>query len=123
MQKLTNCGCCKVGCHYSDDENPCWGSVDLVAEVELTNGEWGWIHACDGHGGAWEGNDYLKWDAPGAVSDKSAEDEVNYNCLMTRDVYAKILKIGLSAGTSRVSVTLRYLVNEALGAMESAEKD
>lgn len=42
--------CCSADCHngYSP-ERPCWGDVEARDEVSYGDGEWGWVHACEGH--------------------------------------------------------------------------
>lgn len=46
--KLCNCG---EGCvaFESNPDQPCWGQVSAVDEVETSDGDWVWIHACEGH--------------------------------------------------------------------------
>lgn len=45
--------CCGTDCNlYGRNENEsCWGDVDVVDEVLNYEGDYEWIHACQGH---WE---------------------------------------------------------------------
>lgn len=55
--------CCGSDCSYfgADSKEPCWGNVHLVDEVEV-EGEYRWIHECEGHSGVFSG--YAKYNAP-----------------------------------------------------------
>jgi len=46
------CDCCLFEANANE---PCWGKVEAVEEVEIGNGDFGWIHACDGHAQSWDG--------------------------------------------------------------------
>jgi len=43
--------CCVGGeCDFkSTPEQPCWGEVNAVDEIEGGDGEYWWVHACQGH--------------------------------------------------------------------------
>lgn len=32
-----------------DEDEPCWGDVSVVGEVLNYEGDYEWIHACEGH--------------------------------------------------------------------------
>lgn len=53
---------CGAGCAWegTDDKEPCWGEIHVVGEYEEEGNMfgWGWIHACDGHAGMWDGDGY-----------------------------------------------------------------
>lgn len=34
---------------YSTAEQPCWGEVSAVAELDLGDGDFCWVHGCEGH--------------------------------------------------------------------------
>lgn len=45
------CPSCGDPCIYADrpEEGPCEGQVEVVDEVDLGDGDWGWIHTCKKH--------------------------------------------------------------------------
>ncbi len=43
---------CKAECSFLDEstpERPCWGPVNAVDEISGPDGEYWWVHACEGH--------------------------------------------------------------------------
>lgn len=51
------CGC-GWGCDYKDIGGPCWGQVHVLDEVPTDDGDWTWVHGCDGHDGMLDGKPY-----------------------------------------------------------------
>ena len=51
---------CGADCVYfgMNDNEPCWGETGPVEEVEIGDGEYGWIHACEGHKEIHDGGEY-----------------------------------------------------------------
>lgn len=52
--------CCDEWCQFRgvDDEEPCWGEVTVVDEEWNDDGDWWWIHACEGHAPLQSGDQY-----------------------------------------------------------------
>lgn len=50
MSTSNTCGCGE-SCVYEGlwDDAPCWGKVGMVDEREDADGDYTWIHACEGH--------------------------------------------------------------------------
>lgn len=70
-EDLTSPGCCDAECYALDrstPEQPCWGSIDAMDEVEMGD-DYIWVHACDGHAPEWMGGEYLPR-SPGAGADR-----------------------------------------------------
>lgn len=55
--------CCDTDCNLlgSNPEEPCWGDVSVVDEVEDENGDYVWVHSCSGH---WDS----LYDSPGITN-------------------------------------------------------
>jgi hypothetical protein len=52
--------CCNSPCWAEDNDEPCWGSVDVIDELTTVDG-WEWIHACEGHTDSWWSGKYKKY--------------------------------------------------------------
>lgn len=53
--------CCGADCWGEDwqtPEQPCWGDVRAVDEEAAGDGDYCWVHACEGHGAMYEGGTY-----------------------------------------------------------------
>jgi hypothetical protein len=50
--------CCTADCCFGNDEEPCWGDVEVVGE-DWNEEDSTWIHACQGHLHMWEGGVYI----------------------------------------------------------------
>ena len=48
--------CCGEDCIFygKNPKEPCWGQVDVVDEIETVDGDWEWIHECEGHDDCWD---------------------------------------------------------------------
>ena len=50
--------CC--GCHCFalglEVDQPCWGDVDVAAEEECGDGDYYWVHECQGHRDCYDGS-------------------------------------------------------------------
>ena len=48
---LTGTKCCGAQCCRLNaaPNEPCWGNVEVADEQECGDGEWYWVHACEGH--------------------------------------------------------------------------
>ena len=44
--------CCGSNCFKFDDDEPCWGDVEVIDEEWTEEDSW-WIHACQGHKSMW----------------------------------------------------------------------
>lgn len=43
-------GCCGSPCAGEGvKDEPCYGTIDVIDEVEVEEDDWQWVHACDGH--------------------------------------------------------------------------
>ena len=54
---------CGADCHIRDfeeeeREGKCWGQVRAVEELDYGDGDYGWIHACEGHVDTRDGVEY-----------------------------------------------------------------
>lgn len=52
------CGQLCAGEMMPDPNEPCWGKVTAVEEVESGDGDYVWIHSCEGHADVHEGGNY-----------------------------------------------------------------
>lgn len=52
--------CCGDACYKLGDNpnQPCWGNVAVIDEVELEDGDYAWVHACRGHEDYYYGGEY-----------------------------------------------------------------
>ncbi len=42
--------CCGSPCNGEGTPNePCYGTIDVIDEMELGEDDWAWVHGCDGH--------------------------------------------------------------------------
>jgi len=54
--------CCGADCEFldCDDDQPCWGQVEVVDEEFSDDYEYSrWIHACQGHEDIYCGGEYI----------------------------------------------------------------
>lgn len=51
---------CGAGCAWAGlkAEEPCWGAVKVVGEEQFGDGDYAWIHACQGHEDVDDGKPY-----------------------------------------------------------------
>ena len=57
--------CCGEDCEFygKNPKEPCWGQVNVVDEIEIGDGDYKWIHECEGHDDCWEyGGSYKSFD-------------------------------------------------------------
>lgn len=40
---------CGGECYLGSEEEPCWGEVAAADESETGDGDFYWVHACEGH--------------------------------------------------------------------------
>jgi hypothetical protein len=59
MTEIPGCESCGDGCLFEDEEGPCWGHVEVVAE-DSWGTDWAWIHACSGHREYWDYGRYIE---------------------------------------------------------------
>lgn len=50
--------CCGAECDWFDEDKVCWGQVNVVDEVDDGDGDWYWVHACEGHQEICYGGEY-----------------------------------------------------------------
>lgn len=58
-----SCGC-GSDCMYLDLEQnteatPCWGKVEAADEIDWGDGDYCWVHACEGHYAVYNSEPYL----------------------------------------------------------------
>lgn len=46
--KAANCFC-GASCPYASEKEPCWGEVNVLGEEPAGDGDYYWVHACEGH--------------------------------------------------------------------------
>ena len=62
------CGCgaeCTYALWEESRENEyglCWGEVTVVDEITYEDGDYGWVHACEGHRDLYFGGEYISND-------------------------------------------------------------
>lgn len=52
--------CCYCGdsCLYDNEQGECWGKVNTIDEVPGEDGDYYWIHTCEGHKDVYHGGKY-----------------------------------------------------------------
>lgn len=52
---------CQSDCYMLDiNENanePCWGEVNAIDEIDWGDGEYSWVHCCEGHWNMYQSNE------------------------------------------------------------------
>lgn len=76
LPPIVPCGC-GAECIYElyEDENEngnrvndyglCWGKVTVVDEITYEDGDYSWVHVCEGHDGVYFGGEYIEPDVQG----------------------------------------------------------
>lgn len=54
--------CCGAQCFREGQrpDEPCWGHVHAIEEIPVEDGDYVWMHACDGHETCWDEPDSYK---------------------------------------------------------------
>lgn len=60
----TRCNCGGDCYNFFSQElyGPCWGDVNAIDEQQLGDGEYYWVHSCEGHSDMWLDGDYVEQD-------------------------------------------------------------
>ena len=50
---------CGASCYFEKSDEPCWGEVEAIDEYYSDDGDYEWIHACQGHKNCSFGSKYI----------------------------------------------------------------
>ena len=58
MKEIKYCYC-GASCFFEKSDEPCYGEVETVDETYSEDGDYDWIHACQGHINCFMGGPYI----------------------------------------------------------------
>lgn len=52
--------CCQADCVYlgTHPDQPCWGCIEVVDDMQAGEDDWWWMHCCEGHHEYYFGKEY-----------------------------------------------------------------